>query len=51
VEVKGNTITHSINGVQVDSWTDDTFARGRFGFNASMVELATVRSVVIAPLD
>jgi hypothetical protein len=51
VVVKGNTITHSIDGVQVDSWTDDTFARGRFGFNASMVELATVRSVVTAPLD
>ena len=51
VVVEGNTITHSIDGVQVDSWTDDTFARGRFGFNASMVELATVRSVVIAPVE
>jgi hypothetical protein len=49
--VKGNAITHSINGVQVDSWTDDTFPRGRFGFNASKVELAAVRNVVIAPLD
>ncbi|PYV43909.1 MAG: hypothetical protein DMG06_08725 [Acidobacteria bacterium] len=45
VVVKGNTITHYINGIEVDSWSDNTFDRGRFGFNASIIEMATIRSV------
>jgi hypothetical protein len=49
--VRGNTITHYIDGIQVDSWNDDTFNRGRFGFNASAIEQATIRSVSIEPLN
>jgi hypothetical protein len=48
--VRGNTITHYIDGVQVDTWTDETFSQGRFGFNASAIEQATVRGLSIEPL-
>jgi hypothetical protein len=48
--VRGNTITHYIDGSQVDAWSDDTFNRGRFGFNASAIEQATIRSVSVEPL-
>lgn len=51
VAVKGNTITHYINGIEVDSWSDGTFDKGRFGFNASIIEMATIRSVSAAPLQ
>jgi hypothetical protein len=51
VAVKGNTITHYINGIEVDSWSDGTFDRGRFGFNASIIETATIRSVSAASLQ
>ena len=50
VVVKGNTITHYINGIEVDSWSDNTFDRGRFGFNASIIEMATIRSVSAEPV-
>jgi hypothetical protein len=48
--VRGNTITHYIDGVQVDTWTDKTFTQGRFGFNASAIEQATIRGLSIEPL-
>lgn len=48
--VQGPTITHYIDGIQVDAWNDDTFASGRFGFNASVIEQATIRSLTIEPL-
>ena len=48
--VRGNTITHYIDGIQVDAWNDDTFSHGRFGFNASAIEQATIRNLVIEPL-
>ena len=51
VTVRGNTITHSIDGSQVDVWSDDTFNHGRFGFNASVIEMATVRHFLVEPLD
>jgi flagellar motor protein MotB len=47
--VRGKTITHYIDGIQVDAWNDDTFSHGRFGFNASAIEQATIRNVVIEP--
>jgi zinc ribbon protein len=50
VLVKGNTITHYVNGIEVDSWSDNTFDRGRFGFNASIIEMATIRSVSAGPV-
>ena len=50
VVLKGFSIIHSINGIQVDDWTDTTFDRGRFGLNASIIEMATVRSLVLEPL-
>jgi flagellar motor protein MotB len=50
VTVRGNTITHYIDGVQVDAWNDDTFNHGRFGFNASAIEQATIRNLVVEPL-
>ncbi|MCI0625817.1 MAG: hypothetical protein L0387_29940 [Acidobacteria bacterium] len=48
--VRGNTISHYIDGIQVDAWSDDTFSHGRFGFNASAIEQATIRSLVVEPL-
>jgi hypothetical protein len=48
--VRGNTITHYIDGIQVDAWTDATFTHGRFGFNASAIEQATIRGLSIEPL-
>lgn len=50
VTVRGNTITHYIDGIQVDAWSDDTFNHGRFGFNASAIEQATIRNLLIEPL-
>ncbi|HEX2521932.1 MAG TPA: family 16 glycoside hydrolase, partial [Terriglobia bacterium] len=50
VTVSGSTITHYIDGIQVDSWNDDTFSHGRFGFNASAIEQATIRNLVVEPL-
>lgn len=50
VNVRGNTITHYIDGIQVDAWSDDTFSHGRFGFNASAIEQATIRNLVVEPL-
>ncbi|MSO23441.1 MAG: hypothetical protein EXQ58_09350 [Acidobacteria bacterium] len=50
VNVRGNTITHYIDGVQVDAWSDDTFRHGRFGFNASAIEQPTIRNLVVEPL-
>ena len=49
VVVRGNSITHYIDGIQVDSWVDSTFDRGRFGFNASIIDMATIRSVSAGP--
>jgi hypothetical protein len=48
--VRGDTMTHYIDGVQVDAWSDDTFGHGRFGFNASAIEQAMIRSLSIEPL-
>jgi hypothetical protein len=48
--VRGNTITHYLDGIQVDAWNDDTFTQGRFGFNASAIEQATIRNLTIEPL-
>ena len=50
VTLRGNTITHSIDGTQVDTWSDDTFNHGRFGFNASVIEAATIRNFLVEPL-
>jgi hypothetical protein len=50
IAVKGNTIVHYVNGIEVDSWSDSTFDKGRFGFNASIIEMATIRNVSAAPL-
>jgi flagellar motor protein MotB len=50
VTVRGSTITHYIDGIQVDAWNDDTFSHGRFGFNASAIEQATIRNLVVEPL-
>jgi hypothetical protein len=49
VVVRGNTITHYMDGIQVDSWVDNTFDQGRFGFNASIIEMATIRSISAGP--
>lgn len=48
--VQGQTITHYIDGIQVDAWSDDTFSQGRFGFNASAIEQATIRNLTVEPL-
>jgi flagellar motor protein MotB len=50
VTVRGKTITHSIDGTEVDVWSDDTFDHGRFGFNASVIESATIRNFLLEPL-
>ena len=50
VTVRGNTITHSIDGTEVDVCSDDTFDHGRFGFNASVIEAATIRNFLLEPL-
>ena len=50
ISLKGTNMSHSINGVQVDSWNDNTFERGRFGFNASIIELASIRNFSLEPL-
>ncbi|MGH9424825.1 MAG: family 16 glycoside hydrolase, partial [Terriglobia bacterium] len=50
VTVRGNTITHYIDGIQVDAWSDDTFNHGRFGFNASAIEQASIRNLLVEPL-
>ncbi|MFN8009590.1 MAG: hypothetical protein U0V70_21665 [Terriglobia bacterium] len=51
ITVRGNTITHAIDGTEVDVWTDNTFNHGRFGFNASVIELATIRNFQVEPLN
>jgi len=50
VTVRGSTINHYIDGIQVDAWNDETFSHGRFGFNASAIEQATIRNLVVEPL-
>jgi hypothetical protein len=42
VAVKGNRITTSIEGQQVDSWSDDTLPRGGVGFFAEAGERARI---------
>ena len=44
ISVSGGTIRTSINGQAVDTWQDNTFKQGAFGFNCSTVEQATVTS-------
>ncbi len=51
VVVKGNTIAHYVDGIQVDSWIENTFDHGRFGFNASIIEMATIRNVAAEPVQ
>jgi hypothetical protein len=50
VRVKGSHVSHVVNGISVDDWSDTTFDRGRFGFNASIIEMATIRNVSLEPL-
>jgi hypothetical protein len=50
ISLKGTNISHSINGIQVDSWNDSTFDHGRFGFNASIIEMASIRNFSLEPL-
>ena len=42
ISVSGNTIHTAVNGQSVDTWRDNTFKQGAFGFNCSSVEQATV---------
>jgi hypothetical protein len=42
VAVKGNRVTTSIEGQEVDSWTDDTLAKGGVGFFADAGERARI---------
>jgi hypothetical protein len=42
VAVRGNRITTSIEGQEVDSWTDDTLAKGGVGFFADAGERARI---------
>jgi hypothetical protein len=44
ISVSGGTIRTNINGQTVDTWQDNTFKQGAFGFNCSTVEQATVTS-------
>lgn len=44
ISVSGNTIRTSINGQLVDTWQDNTFKQGAFGFNCSDQEQAVVTS-------
>jgi hypothetical protein len=44
ISVSGSAIRTSINGQTVDTWQDNTFKQGAFGFNCSTVEQATVTS-------
>lgn len=44
ISVSGGTIRTTINGQAVDTWQDNTFKQGAFGFNCSTVEQATVSS-------
>jgi hypothetical protein len=48
---RGHTITHFINDTRIDSWTDNTFSRGRFGFNANLLESFFVRYLRISPAE
>jgi hypothetical protein len=50
VMAQGRKISTFIDGNPADSFEDDTFPRGRFGFNASSIESATIRRVTIRPL-
>ncbi len=50
INLKGSKISHVINGIHVDDWNDTTFDSGRFGFNASIIEMATIRSLSVEPL-
>ena len=50
ITVKSSHISHGVNGINVDVWSDTTFDRGRFGFNASIIEMATVRTLSLEPL-
>jgi hypothetical protein len=50
VRVKDSHISHIVNGINVDDWSDTSFDRGRFGFNASIIEMATVRNLSLEPL-
>jgi hypothetical protein len=50
VVAQGRQISTSIDGDRVDSFEDDNFPRGRFGFNASSIETATIRHVTVQPL-
>lgn len=44
INVSGSTIRTSINGQLVDTWQDNTFKQGAFGFNCSSEEQATLTS-------
>lgn len=44
ISVSGNTIRTSINNQVVDTWQDNTFKQGAFGFNCSAEEQATITS-------
>lgn len=49
ISVSGNTIRTSIDGQLVDTWQDNTFKQGSFGFNCSEKEQATVTGFQMKP--
>lgn len=55
IKVDGSTITTSIDGKQIDSRTDATFAKGFIGFRQSLAtegpETATIHGVKVTALD
>jgi hypothetical protein len=51
VTVEGPQISTAVNGVIVDSWTDERFASGGVGFQADRGEQMLLRSVRVTRLD
>lgn len=49
ISVSGNTIRTSINGQAVDTWQENTFRQGSFGFNCGEQEQATVSTFQMRP--
>jgi hypothetical protein len=51
VVVRQHQISHLINDTPVDQFEDEALTKGRFGFNASVVESAVIRKLTIKPLE
>jgi hypothetical protein len=51
VVARHHQISHLINDTPVDQFEDETLTKGRFGFNASVVEAAVIRKLTIKPLE